>query len=88
MSEAAQILVIILSATLAIFLVLSIVLVIKLIGLTNQINKTARSIQHTSETVEEMVASFANLASPLAILKAAKNMFGKFKRKEYEDGEG
>jgi len=86
MNEAAQILVIILSSTLAIFLVLSIILVVKLIGLTNQINRTARSIQHTSETIEEMVASFANLASPLAIFKAVKNIFMKIKGKEeYED---
>ncbi|MCL2444755.1 hypothetical protein FWD07_01365 [Candidatus Saccharibacteria bacterium] len=87
MSEAAQILVIILSSALAIFLVLSIVLVVKLIKLTNQINKTARSLQHTSETIEEMVASFSHLASPLAVIKLVRNLYLKFKGKEIEEDE-
>jgi hypothetical protein len=85
MSEASQILVIILSSALAIFLILSIVLIVKLIGLTNQINKTAQSLQNTSETIEEMVASFSKLASPIAVFKAIKNVVNKFKRKDEED---
>ncbi|MDR0397987.1 MAG: hypothetical protein LBH36_02275 [Candidatus Nomurabacteria bacterium] len=79
MDEASQILVIILSAALAVFLVLGITLMIMLIKLSNQIKKTAVSIRTTSEAVENVVTSIAKLVSPAIVVKTIKEVFDKIK---------
>ena len=79
MDEASQILVIILSAALAVFLVLGIMLLVMLIRLSGQIKKTATSIRATSESVEGLVTSIAKLVSPAIVAKTIKEVFDKIK---------
>ncbi|MDR0591205.1 MAG: hypothetical protein LBG75_01440 [Candidatus Nomurabacteria bacterium] len=79
MNEASQILVIILSAALAVFLVLGIMLLVMLIRLSKQIKKTATSIAHTTESVEGLVTNIAKIVSPAIVAKSIKEVFDKFK---------
>jgi len=85
MNEAAQVLVIILSAVLAVFLVLSIILIVKLIRLTNQISKIADSVQGATDGIEKLIRNLAQISSPFVIVKSIKGLFNKFSRKENKE---
>jgi cell division protein FtsL len=87
MNEAAQILVIILSTVLAVFLVLAIILVVKLIGVSNEIKAMTSSIRRTSESIESAVSSVAKVVSPMMIFRSIKEAFGKIKKKEEKNDE-
>ncbi|HMQ95749.1 MAG TPA: hypothetical protein PKD19_00880 [Candidatus Saccharibacteria bacterium] len=69
MVDWAQILVIILSAFLALFLLLSIILVALLIKVTQQIKSVAGSAERTVKKVESTAANLSTFASPLAMGK-------------------
>ena len=71
MGSAAEILVIILSAALAIFLALVIVLAILLIRITKQIKSIANSAERTVQSVENATSKFNKLATPAILLNVA-----------------
>lgn len=81
MSEAAEILVIILSVFLALFLLLSIILLVMLIRVTKQIQAFTRAAQSTAEHIEDAVANVTKLTSPVVIAKMVMNQFKKKKGK-------
>lgn len=74
MESAAEILVIILSAFLAIFLVLGIALIIALLKLTQTIKRIAETAEHAMGNVEAATAVFKNAAGPLAAGKFVMNI--------------
>ena len=67
--EWAQVLVIILSVFLAIFLLLGIVLLALLIKVTRQIRSVAGAAERTALKVEGMATNIAAFSSPVAIVK-------------------
>ena len=81
MSEAAELLVIILSVVLAVFLVLAITLVILLIRVTRQIKHVANSAQHAVDNVNEFTANVARFSSPALVGKFMLSQFKKFRSK-------
>lgn len=81
MSEAAWILVFILSGALALFLILGIVLVVKLIGISNRIKDVAESVKNTTESIEGVAKNFAAVTSPVFVVKSIKDLFNKLKKK-------
>ena len=80
MSDAAEILVVVLAIVLAIFLILSIVLTVLLIKVTKQI----RSVADNARTVSEHVASFtgnaARFSSPALIGKFIFEQVKKYRK--------
>ena len=77
--EWAQVLVIILSVFLAVFLLLGTVLVVMLIKVTRQIKSVAGAAERTALKFESAAGQFAAVASPLAILKMVTNYIIKAK---------
>lgn len=84
MSEAAEVLVIILSVFLALFLLLSIVLLVMLIRVTKQIQGFTAAAQSTAEHIEDAVASFTKITSPVILAKMVMNQFKKNKGDKHE----
>ena len=84
--EWAQILVIILAAALALFLLLAIILTIKLIQVSRQIKRVACAAERTALKVESVANSAAAMVAPAAIAKIIKSMMYKTKKhKNKED---
>ena len=77
--EWAQILVLILSVFLALFLFFGIVLVILLIKVTNQIRSVTESAQRTALKFEGVANSAAKFASPIALAKLVSSFIKKSK---------
>ncbi|HYG83717.1 MAG TPA: hypothetical protein VD907_02470 [Verrucomicrobiae bacterium] len=75
MSEAAEVLVIILSVFLAIFLALAITLTIMLIKVTKKIDKVAESARTTAEHIERGVIDIATFTSPSFLAKFISRLF-------------
>lgn len=75
----AHILVIILSAFLALFLIAAIVLVIALIKVTRQIQKVTESAQLTMANVEKAVSRVSNLTSANFVIRTIMKQFSKDK---------
>lgn len=65
MSSAAEVLVIILSIVLSIFLIVGVVLLIYLIRLSAEIRRIAQSAQKTVDDIGDTVSGFAKIASPM-----------------------
>ena len=80
MSSAAEILVVILSIALAIFIVLGIICFVLIIRVTRQIGVTER-IQNVAKNVDEMAQNIAQITSPIIITKSVMSIFKKFKGK-------
>ncbi|HJM04159.1 MAG TPA: hypothetical protein QF549_00800 [Candidatus Saccharimonadaceae bacterium] len=78
MSSAAEILVIIVSVVLAIFLLVGIILGIYLIRLTREIKRIAHSAQQTVDKVGEALSSAAKFTSPIFFAEMIKRNFRKF----------
>lgn len=76
----AQVLVIILSITLAIFLILAITLTIMLIRVTKQIQELTDSAQRTVNNIESVVASVSKVTSPVFLVGLLTKQFKKFTR--------
>lgn len=80
----AQILVIILSVFLAVFLGLAIILTAMLIKVTKQIKTVTGSAQHTAEMIERAMAGVTKVTSPMLMIK----MVTKFMKKARNSKEG
>lgn len=81
MSSAAEILVIIVSVVLALFLLVGIVLAVYLIRLSAEIRKIAKSAQETVDTVGEAVQGFVRMTSPVFIARSVSQFLKKFQHK-------
>ena len=82
MSDAAEILVIILSVFLALFLLLGIILSIMLIRVVKNINSIAASVQHATEQFEGVVNNVSKATTPLLIAKMVLKQFQDAKKKD------
>ena len=80
MSSSAEILVVILSIALAIFLILGIILTIYLIDLTRQIRRVTNSAERTAYNLESVVSKFSTVKTPILMVKMVTNFFNKFKK--------
>ncbi len=80
MSNAAEILVIILSIVLALFLVLSITLTIMLIKVTKQIRAVADNARTVSEHVANIAGNAARFSSPALISKFVFEQIKKYRK--------
>jgi hypothetical protein len=74
MDTAAQVLLIIVSSVLSIFLIFMIVAIYYLIGIFKHIRKISSSAENVAESVESAAAAFERGAKPLAILKIISNI--------------
>ncbi len=79
MSNAAEILVIILSAFLALFLLLSIILTILLIKVTRQIKSVTSTAQHAVDNINQVAMNASKFSSPALIGKFVYDQIKKFK---------
>ena len=85
MGSAAEILVIILSIFLAIFLILGGILVIYLINLTKQIREITKSAEHTVSGLDSLISNAVKMASPMVVAGFISKMAKKFKKDNKED---
>jgi len=81
MDQAAEILVIIVSSVLSIFLIVAIILGIYLIKLTAEIRRLAKSAQDTVSHIETAVVGVSRLTSPLFIAEMVNRYIKKFTSK-------
>lgn len=77
MTDAAYILVIILSVFLAVSLLLSIILLVILINFAKRVNAVAASLQATAENVETVMSGVSKVTSPMIIAKLIMKQFNK-----------
>lgn len=80
MSNAAEILVIILSAFLALFLLLSVILMILLIKVTKQIREITVSAQNTVDNINQFTTNLTKFSSPALIGKFLVDQFKKARK--------
>ncbi len=80
MSNAAEILVVVLAVVLSIFLILSIVLTVLLIKITKQIRAVADNARTASEHVANIAGNAARFSSPALIGKFIFEQVKKFKK--------
>lgn len=76
----AQILVIILSVFLAMFLLLAIALTVMLIRLTKQIKNVTSVAERTAIKLETVASNAAMATSPVALVKIIKVLFNRFRK--------
>lgn len=69
MDTVAEVLLIIVSATLSVFLVVLIIVGVYLISLIKQIRRIAEHAENVADSVESAASTFEKTASPLAVLK-------------------
>jgi uncharacterized protein YoxC len=81
MSSAAEVLVIIVSVALAVFLIVGIVLGIYLIRVSAEIRRIAKSAQQTVDTIGDAVSGIARLTSPIFVAEMIGRAFKKFNKK-------
>lgn len=81
MDQAAEILVIIVSSVLSIFLIVAIILGIYLIKLTAEIRRLAKSAQDTVSHIETAVVGVSRITSPLFIAEMVNRYIKKFTSK-------
>lgn len=74
-SQAYQVLVIILSITLAIFLVLAIVATTWLIKVLKHVNSIIEKADKVASNLEAAADNFKSVSGPAAVIKAAMNVF-------------
>lgn len=84
MSSAAEILVIIVSAVLAVFLLISIILGIYLIRLTVEIRKITKSAQLTVDGIQSAVTGIGKILSPVFVSEIINRMMKKYTKKGKE----
>jgi len=84
MSSSSEILVIILSIALAVFLILGIILTIYLIDLTRQIRKVTKSAERTVDNLESVVSGFSTVMTPIFMAEMVSKFFKKFKKSKGE----
>lgn len=76
--EAAEILVIILAAAFALFLVLAVILVVLLIKVATQIRRITTSAERTVGNIENIVGVFQKAAAPAVVTKVVSDLVQKF----------
>jgi predicted PurR-regulated permease PerM len=85
MSPAAEILVIILSVVLTIFLIVGVVLIIYLIVLTRQIRKVTKSAERTVEDFGSIVSRVSKAVKPIFVAETINSIMKKFKKKKKQE---
>jgi uncharacterized protein YoxC len=81
MSSAAEILVIIVSSVLSVFLIIAIILGIYLIKLTAEIRRLAKSAQSTVSHIDSAVNGVSKIASPIFVAELVGKYIKKFSKK-------
>jgi hypothetical protein len=81
MDQAAEILVIIVSSVLSIFLIVAIILGVYLIKLTSEIRRLAKSAQDTVSHIDSAVVGVSKLTSPIFIAEMVNRYIKKFTTK-------
>lgn len=84
MDQAAEILVIIVSSVLFIFLIVGIVLGIYIIKLTAEIRRLAKSAQDTVSHLESAVVGVSRITSPLYVAQMVNRYIKKFTKEKGE----
>lgn len=82
MDQAAEILVIIVSSVLFVFLIVGIVLGIYIIKLTAEIRRLTKSAQDTVSHIENAVAGVSKIASPLYVAQLVNRYIKKFTKEK------
>ena len=85
MSSSSEVLVIILSIALAVFLVLGITLIIYLIVLTHQIRKITNSAERTVDSIESVVSKISKVITPIYMSEVIKTFVNKVKKNKKGD---
>lgn len=80
MDQAAEILVIIVSGVLLIFLIVAITLAVYLIRLTSEIRRIAKSAQQTVSHIETAVIGVSRITSPIYVAEMLNRYIKKFSR--------
>jgi hypothetical protein len=86
MGNAEQILVIILAAALAVFLLLAIVATVKLIQLLNSLKRISEKAEKLAQTAESVGEFFKYTAGPAALGKLVANVTEVFRKHKRKDG--
>ena len=76
-----EVLVIILSAFLAIFLILSIIILIKVIQIIKVVKRITEHAEQMADRAEHMAAFFEKTATPVALVKLVSNITDAFLKK-------
>ena len=84
MDVAAEILVIIVSSVLFIFLVVSIILGVYLIKLTSEIRKITKSAQNAVSNIDRAVEGISRIASPIYLAKVVSRYMSKYNKAKKE----
>lgn len=82
MDQAAEVLVIIVSSVLSVFLVVAIILGIYLIKLTTEIRRLAATAQNTVSHIDNAVVGVSKLTSPIFIAEMVSRYIKKFTSKK------
>ena len=82
MDAATQVLVIIVSSTLTIFLVVSIVVAVKLIQVLNHVKELTAKAEKLADTAEAVGDFFQKTAGPAAVAKLIGNVAHSFKHRK------
>ena len=85
MNSAAEVLVVILSVFLGLFLILAITLTIYLINLTRQIRKVTNAAERTVGNLESVVSKFSKVISPIFVAEMVTGFVKKFNKKNKGD---
>jgi hypothetical protein len=87
MDTAAEILVIITSSVLVIFLIVGIILAIYLIKLTAEIRKITRSAQNTVNHIDAAVTGITRISSPIFVAELLSKYIKKMTKKSSKKGD-
>jgi hypothetical protein len=80
MSSAAEVLVIILSIALSVFLVFATILAFYLIKLSAQIRKVTKSAEQTVDNIESVVSQATKVVTPMFFSEMINRLIKKFKK--------
>ena len=84
MDTATQILVIIISAVLGIFLVLFIIALVYVIGIAHRVKEIVSRAESVAGSVEAAASAFEKTATPLAVLKLVSNIVAHAQKRKKE----
>lgn len=82
MDQAAEILVIIVSGVLSVFLVIAIILAIYLIKLTAEIRRLTKTARSTVSHIDNTVSGFGKIVSPVFVAEILSRYIKKFTNKK------
>lgn len=86
MSSAAEILVIIVSSVLVVFLVVAIILAIYLIRMSAEIRKLTKTAQNTVNHIDSTVVGISRLTSPIFVAEMVSRYIKKFSKHVQKKG--